>query len=647
VKLFESGRIGRLHVKNRIIMAAMLTGLNEPTEKGSFSQRAIDFYVARARGGAGLIIPSCMRPSTRIEPSWIEPVVDSERCIRWLNDLAEAVRDYGAKVCVQLTAGFGCIFTPNPALPHGGTVSASSIPCFWNPDIITRELTIEEIEGLVADYELSCKIISSAGIDAIEIHAHEGYLIDQFVTSLWNKRTDKYGGDLDGRLRLPLELLAAAKRGAGADFPIIYRYGLTHYLEGGRDIEEGLEIARRLEAAGVNALHINAGCYETNNWAQPPTAQPPGLLVDLAEMTKKVVNIPVITVGKLGYPDLAERVLKEGKADFIALARSLLADPEWPNKVKAGRLEDITPCTGCHDGCIQRLLDGKHVSCAVNPACGRERESIISPAENKKSVVIIGGGPSGMEAARVAALRGHQVTLWEKGYALGGNLIPAAVPDFKQDYKLLLNYLITQIKKLGVTTRLEQEATPDLIQKMNPDVVIIATGANPIIPEIPGIQRGIEKEKVVTATDVLLGKAEVGESAVIIGAGLVGCETALFLAQEGKKVTAVELYTAMRDTCWINAMDLQERLDGANAKILTHTNVLEITDEGLIIADEEGKKSTLEADTIILAVGFEPNKEPLEALQDKLPEVYAIGDCVESRQVMSAMWEGFHTARLI
>jgi 2-enoate reductase len=647
VKLFEPGRIGRLHLKNRIVMSAMLTGLNEPTEKGRLSQRAIDFYVARAKGGTGLIIPSTMRPSTRIEPSWIEPVVDSERCIRWLNDLAEAVHDYGAKVCVQLTAGFGRIFTPNPALPHGGTVSASPIPCFWNPDIITRELTIEEIEGLVADYEFSCKIISSAGIDAIEIHAHEGYLIDQFVTALWNKRTDKYGGDLDGRLRLPLELLAAAKRGAGADFPITYRYGLTHYLEGGRDIEEGLEIARRLEAAGVNALHINAGCYENNNLAQPPTAQPPGLLVDLAEMTKKAVNIPVITVGKLGYPELAERVLEEGKADFIALARPLLADPEWPNKVKAGRLEDITPCTGCHDGCIQRLLDGKHVSCAVNPACGRERESIISPAGKKKSVVIIGGGPAGMEAARVAALRGHQVTLWEKGHALGGNLIPAAVPSFKRDYKLLLDYLITQIRKLGVITKLGQEATPDLIQKTNPDIVIIATGATPIIPDIPGIEKGMGTGKVVAAADVLLGKKEVGERAVIIGAGLVGCETALYLAQEGKRVTVVELYTAMRDTCWINALDLKERLDKANAKILTHTNVLEIKHDGLVIADEQGKKSTLEADTIILAAGLEPNRELLEALQDKLPEVYSIGDCVESRQVMSAMWEGFHTARLI
>ena len=248
-----------------------------------------------------------------------------------------------------------------------------------------------------------------------------------------------------------------------------------------------------------------------------------------------------------------------------------------------------------------------------------------------------------MEAARVATLRGHNVTLWEKGNALGGNLIPASVPNFKQDYRRLLNYLSTQIRKLGVTIELGKEATPELVQAVKPDVVFIATGAAPIIPEIPGVEKG----KVVTAVNVLLGKKEVGESVVIIGAGLVGCETALYLAQQGKKVTAVELYDAMRDIYWINAMHLRELLDDAKVKILTYTNVLEITDEGAVIADEQGNRSTLEADSIVLAAGFEPTRELIEALQDKLPEVYAIGDCIESRRVLNAIWEGFRTARLL
>ncbi len=671
MKLFEPGRIGRLSLKNRIVMAPMLTVLAEPVEEGRLSSRDVDFYVARAKGGVGLIITTVMRLNRRLEAiSFGDPVVDSPRCIRWLNDLAEAVHGYGAKVCVQLSPGLGRNQAPNPALPHGGLVSASPLPSFFDPNIICHELTIEEVEQLMKDYEFSAKIVSSAGIDAIEIHAHEGFLTDQFMTALWNKRTDKYGGDLDGRLRFAMELVAAARRGAGVDFPLTFRYGLTHYLDGGRSIEEGLEIARRLEAAGVDALHIDSGAYENNNWVKPPTSQPPGCMVDLAELAKKIVNIPVITVGKLQYPELAERVLQEGKADFIALGRSLLADPEWANKVKEGRPEDIAPCLGCHEGCLSRVYEGKYASCAVNPACGKERDYTITPAKIKKSVLVIGGGPGGMEAARVAALRGHKVTLWEKGYVLGGNLIPAAAPEFKLDYKLLLDYLITQTAKLSITTKLGQEATPELVQEMNPEVVFIATGAIPItkpskctqcgicdiskfkptfcyVSKILGLEKGLETGKVVTAVDVLLGKKWVGESVVIIGGGMVGCETGLYLGQKGRKVTIVARHDAMRDMMWVNAMDIREKLGDASAKILTDTDVLEITDGCLIIAGEQGDKSTLEADTIVLAGGMKPNTELLEALQDKLPEVYAIGDCVKPRLVLHAIWEGFRTARLI
>jgi len=643
VKLFEPGKIGKLSIKNRILMCPMgVGGLEEP--QGGLSQRGIDYYVARAKGGTGLIITGLTRVSREIEPPLEDKlIIDSKTSVTWLNELAEAVHDYGAKVAIQLTAGLGRVATLD-LLKIAGAVAPSALPTFEDPTIMTRELSTEEVERLVHAFEFSAEILRLAGIDAVELHGHEGYLFDQFMTALWNKRTDKYGGDLEGRLRFPVEVIEAIKRGAGADFPVIFRFGLKHYIDGGREIEEGLEIARRLEAAGADALEVDAGCYETWYWAHPPTTLPPGCMVDMAQMAKRVVKVPVIAVGKLGYPELAERVLQEGKADFICLGRALLADPEWPNKVKKGRLEDIRPCIGCHEGCLKRVFDVKYLSCAVNPATGMEREFTIKPAEKKKSVLVVGGGASGMEAARVTALRGHKVTLWEKGDALGGNLIPASVPDFKQDYRRLINFLSTQIKKLDVTIELAKEATAELILEMKPDVVFIATGSTSIVPEIPGVG----KKMVVTAVDLLLGKQEARKSVVVVGGGLIGCETALYLAQKGKKLTIIEMLDGvMLDMYSANRMHLLKLLADADVNILTETKCLEIRDNGITIADKYGKRSTLEADTVVLAVGLKSNDGLLEALKDKIHEVYAIGDCVEPRKVINAIWEGFRTARLV
>lgn len=668
MELFKPGTIGKLSLKNRIVMSAMNTGLILPFDEGGLSPRGIDFYTARARGGVGLIITSFMRPNRKLEPSLGEPVVNNWRCVSWLNELAESAHDFGAKVCVQLSPGLGRIPAPNPALPDGGLVAPSPIPSIRsrngqmpkvssgqypahpaNP-VITRELTIEEIEELVRDFELSARIVKTADIDAIEIHGHQGYLLDEFMTALWNKRNDRYGGDLDRRLRLPFELIAAVRKGAGADFPIIFRYPITHYLDGARDEEEGLEIARRLEAAGVDALSINGGCYETYNQTQPPTTQPRGCWIELAGKTKKTVNIPVIVSGKLGYPDLAETVLREGKTDFISLGRYLLADPDWPNKVKERRTEDIRPCIGCHEGCIGRVRLGKPIGCSVNPAVGHERDFSLGSAAIKRNVLVIGGGPGGMEAARVSALCGHTVTLWDKNSTLGGNLIPASKPAFKDDYRLLIDYLSRQIKKLGVNIELNKKATADMIQRMNPDVVFIATGAGHTIPDIKGIEKGLKTGKVVTAIDVLLGKKRVEESVVVIGGGLIGCETALFMARELKKtVTVVEMLDGVgQDMAWGNALDLVRLLDLAKVKILTNIQVHEITDAGLGCIDKDKKEIKLTAGSIVLASGMEPDKGLKEAVEEmNLPEVHIIGDCVEPGKVLGAMWPGFRLARLI
>ena len=652
MKLFEAGKIGNLTLKNRIAMASMgCGGLIQPD--GRLSQRGIDYYVARAKGGIGLIISSSVQVSRELEYLPIRPlvpylVIDNRKvCSAWVDELADAVHDYGAKIAVQLAAGLGRVLSRQDLMDRGTRVpiAPSPVPCFYDQNLMTRELTVEEIRGLIKNFIYAATILKESGIDAVELNAHGGYLIDQFLTPCWNRRTDQYGGSLEGRLRFLLEVVEGIKRACGSDLPIIVKYGLTHYLEGGREVEEGLEIARRLEGAGVDALSIDAGSYETPYWFIPSEFQSPLCVAPLSEMTKKVVKIPVITVGKAGYPELAERALQEGKADFIALGRALLADPEWAVKVKEGREKDIRPCIGCLEGCRRRIHDGKTISCTVNPTTGKERELTIQPAEKKRSVLVIGGGPGGMEAARVAALKGHRVTLWERRDALGGNLIPASQPAFKSDYRILIRYLSTQVRKLGVDVKLGKVDTGhEAIQRLKPDVVFIATGSIPIIPEIPGVK----KEHVMNANDLLLGKKETGGTVVIIGGGIIGCETALFLAQEGKKVTVIEILEDIaRDMYSINRMHLLKLLADRGVKILTETRVVEIGDQEITIVDKEDRPSTLKADTVVLALGLKPNSEPYESLVGKVPEVYPIGDCTKARKVINAVWEGFRLARLI
>jgi 2-enoate reductase len=668
MNLFERGQIGTLCLKNRIIMEALNVQLGLPGDEAALGQRALDFYVARAKGGVGLIKTTFMQPNRKLELPIGGPVVNTKRSGTWLNEIAEAIHDYGAKICVQLSIGLGRIPAPNPDLPHGGLVSPSPLPSFRDPDgqpprvapgrypaqgerhVITRGLKTEEIEELVRDFEFSARIIALAGVDAIEIHAHQGYLLDEFMTSLWNRRTDSYGGDLNGRLRLALELVGAVRRAAGPDYPVLFKYPLTHGLKGGREIDEGLEIARRLEAAGVNALTVNSGCYETYNLAQPPTTAPRGSNLYLSEMTRRVVTIPVISSGKLGYPELAEQALQDGKGDFISLGRPLLADPEWPNKVKEGRTEDIKPCIGCHQGCIARIRNNHYCSCAVNPAAGVERRLSLEPAERTKSVLVIGGGPAGMEVARVAALRGHRVTLWEKEKSLGGNLALASKPRFKEDYTLLLDYLRVQLSKLRVTLELEKEATPEMVLSIEPDVVFVAIGSVPTVPDIEGIKDGMEKGKVFSAADALLEPEKIGESVLVMGGGHIGCEVALFLAQEGKEVVLAETSDSVAgDMVWGNALDLVKMLDDHGVRILMNTGVASVGDKGIELNNHKTAEAwLLDAETVVMAdTGRSRNRGLEESLEGQIPEVYSIGDCVKPRWILNAIWEGYRTARLI
>ncbi len=647
MKLFEPGTIGTMNLKNRIVMAPMGLGAMAEAD-GNWAERVREFYVARARGGTGLITTGLVFVSGELESyGKVHLNLYSDSHLDSLRRIVEGVHGYGAKLSVQLTAGFGRVLPIRWQDLNGARpVSASATPCYFNPETIARALSTQEVQELAQAFGAAAKRCQMAGVDAVELHGHEGYLMDQFMSAIWNWRTDSYGGSREKRLTFAREAIAAIRSEVGQEFPVIYRFGIDHYLEGGRKPDESLWIARQLQSMGVDALHVDAGCYETWWWAHPPTYQPPGCMVDMAAKVKPEVTVPIIAVGKLHYPVLAEGVLQDGKADFIAIGRELLADPDWPNKVMEGRLEDITPCIGDHEGCLHELVSGKSTSCTVNPVCGHEKEWALTPVKSKttKVLLVIGGGPAGMEAARVAALRGIEVVLWEKADRLGGNLWPASAIDFKKDLRDLLQYQVTQLQKLPVKIELGREATAESIIGSGVESVVLATGAMPQIPGIIGASNG----NMITAADLLLNKGKVGKSAVVIGGGLVGCETSVYLAQNGCKVAVIEQLPAILSNVPRGNRDMLLKMMADNeVQVLTNTSPVRVVAGGILVKCDDKDDRTLPAQSLVLAAGMCPCNELQSNLTGKVAELHAIGDCVEPGHIIDAIWQAFHTARKI
>jgi 2-enoate reductase len=658
-KLFENIFIGRVALKNRIVMAPMgINGFWDPA--GTLNRRGIDYYLERARGGVGLIITGLFKVENIVEPDNGRLPRISPSLVPALAEICESSHSLGVKVFVQLTAGWGRV--SRSANFHHPPASPSPVPCFWNPRVTTRALSVEEIESIVNAFGTAARIVASAGVDGIELHGHEGYLFDQFSTALWNQRTDCYGGDLKSRLTFTIQVLSEIKKSAGADFPVQYRMGLKHYIkkanvgalpgesfsEAGRDIEEGLEMAGLLEEAGFSSLHIDAGCYDSWYWPHPPVYQKHGCMADLAARVKHKVKIPVMAVGRLDLPELAEEIIGQHKADLIALGRGLLADPEWPLKVLEGRVADIRPCTGCHEGCMGRLSSGKPLSCAVNPACGRERLYALRPAHQKKNIIIVGGGLAGMEAARVAAIRGHQVTIYEKNGMPGGRLLEASVPGFKTDLKRLLKWYEKQLQDLNVKFNLESPASTELIRRENPEVILIATGATPAMATQ---FRENNSANTFTAVDALAGNKAAGQLVLVVGGGLTGCEVALWLAQQGKTVTLVEalpeLMSSGQKVPEMNRLMLLDLLAYHHVRVLTETKVKEIHEGEISLVEGNSSEFKLKVDTTIIAAGLEPDNRLYYQLKNEFARIYILGDCREPGNIMGAIWDAYEVARCI
>jgi len=644
-RLFRPINIGKMELKNRIVMPALNTKFG--TEWGAVNDRLIDYFVERAKGGVGLIVIENTCIDWPAGKAGTNPIrADEWKFVQGLHDLVEAVHLYGAKIATQLQHP-GRQGSSLTAAEGQQLVAPSEIPCLPTGAEMPHALTIEEIEVLIGKFIMGATITKAADFDAVEIQGGHGYLITQFMSPYSNKREDEYGRDFEGRMKFPLGIVEGIRMVVGPDFPIIFRLSADEYVEGGLTLEDNKLIVRRLEAAGVDAISVSSGIYESPPWYSrifPTAGMPVGCNVPLAQEIKKVVKIPVIVAGKLGDPVFAEKVLNEGKADLIAMGRPLLADPELPRKAYEGRLEDIRPCIYCNEACIGNISRFWRISCVVNPALGREREYQIEPAKRKKRVLVVGGGPAGMEAARIASLRGHKVTLYEKEKTLGGQLIAASVPEFKEPLGELAEYLKNQIGKLRVKVELGAKATPALIKRLKPDVVILATGAAPVIPGIPGARAN----KVATATDILLGRKKAGKKVVIIGGGEVGSELAWFLAEKGKKVTIVEMLGGMAmDMNMFSRFYLMDKLAELGIEMLINTTAQEITDKGVVAVDMDENKQVIEADTVILGTGFKPDNELEYKLKGAISEVYTIGDCVNPGKIWGAIDGASRIARQI
>lgn len=630
MKLFEPITIRGIEFKNRIVMPPMQVGI------GFRSPRARAYYAERARGGAGTIIAAGTSVDIFVsDDAWGRPG-GVESFLEGIGLLTQEVQQAGAKIGAQLW--YGNRFPAGRGLPEEPGSEAVAPSASGD----RRELTISEIETIISRFAGAAANARKAGFDFVEVHGAHGYLVCQFLSPASNRRTDKYGGDVAGRMRFGIECVAAMRAAVGDDYPIFYRLGAWEDSPDGITIEESAQFAVELEKAGADVIDVSVGATAAIGGI-PGREQPEGTFVHLAEAIKRRVEVPVIAVGRIKRPQFAEAILAQGRADLVAIGRQLIADPFWPEKVASGRTEDVAPCIGCNS-CLETGLMGQGLKCAVNASSGRELEYAIKPASRSKKVIVVGGGAAGMEAARVAAMRGHKVALFEREERLGGQLLAASLPPYKQEMAALNSYLTRQVEKNGVQVKLGEEVTAQSVKEMRPDAVIVAAGARPLIPEIPGVDRA----NVVTAIEVFTGIKEVGEKVVIIGGELVGCETADYLSEKGKQVTIVRRGPQMAVNLFpMNRESLLARLTQKGVTLLTEVRYEEITDRGLVITDKEGKRRTIEADTIVLAAGATPNTELFESLEGKVPEIHLAGDCLKPRRIMDAIHDGARLGREI
>lgn len=660
-ELFQPFKIGKVEIKNKVVMAPMLS-IGWFDEQSVISDKMIDYYEERAKGGVGAIFTCGNVPDAHLEdcPFTISPFQAPERFKAQVKKLVDTLHKYDTKLFVQVWFGLGRVAFSEFMADQ--PVAVSEGPNRWKPEVVCREMTNEEIHTLIDSVVYGAKLIYEAGADGVDINgSYGGYMGDQFTTKAFNRRTDEFGGNMDGQLKVLTDIVKKIKSETAEDYPVTCRLGTKHYLkaertacvpdekyeEWGRDVDESVAMAKKLEEAGYDAFLMGNGSYDSFHWLYPPMYHKEGLwLDDFAPLTGKV-GVPVIGPGKVLQPEMANAAIKDKKVDAIAVGRALLADPNWVNKAKEGNPEDIRPCIGCNAGCIGRIFAGQTMLCAVNADLFNERNQALIPAERAKKVAVIGGGIAGMEAARIASKRGHDVTIYEKGDQLGGATIAASIPDYKDASRRLLKWFEKEVKESGVKVEYNRELDKEAIQALDADAIVVSTGATAKVPPIAGI----DQEHVVTAIDVLLGKVSVGEHVVVIGGGQVGCEVAYDLLREGKTVSIVEFLDGIiaggsEPVSAANILMLEDLLNYYKADMNLSTAVKEIKADTVIV-EKDGTEKEIKADTVILATGYKANDAIYDALKDCGKEIYLCGDSRNPSNIMHAVADGNKAGRTI
>ena len=608
---------------------------NYATESGQVTERYLAHIERIARGGVGTII---------LEASYISPAgkgfknqlaIHSDRAIEGLQRLTRLVSRHGVAVGIQLYHAGRQTSSKTTGYPP---VAPSALA---DPTIGERPHALEEIEimTIVHKFAEAARRAKRAGFDFVELHGAHGYLIQQFLSPFSNRRSDRYGGSLENRCRLLFEVYEAVREAVGINFPVTVRLSAEEMVTGGLTIKETTKIAQSLEELGVDALHISAGNYASfdKGFMIAPMGRPDGLLVKYAADIKKAVKLPIIAVGKIRFPYLAEAIITKGQADLVALGRTLLADPDWPRKVQAGKNSEINHCIACNQGCISRLFAGKDVRCTVNPICSFESKLLpLKKVAKSKKVLVAGGGPAGLTAAYFAASRGHRVTIYEKNETLGGQLWAAAAPPYRSDWEILRRHLIAIVKKAGVIIHLKKELTAKVADEEQPDAVVVATGSTARRPSWPGV----DMDHVISGRDVLEKKVPTRKRIVVVGGGRQGAQVAEYLAGKRHKVTIVEMTSLIAaETPSEERSLLLDRLRKLGVKILTFTKVGKIAARIVSVEDKNGRRN-IAAETVVMCLGSRPERHLKHELKTVVRKIFVAGDANDPRGIMDAVQEG-------